>query len=106
MPNVAVFDLRISRAAGRTMAFTHGRGAFVLESSRDSDGDGLPDDWELRYFGSLSADGGGPGDDPDHDGMSNLEEYQSGTDPTNPASNLRVTAIQIAVADVRITFTS
>ncbi|PWU19209.1 MAG: hypothetical protein C5B50_07100 [Verrucomicrobia bacterium] len=33
MPNVAVFDLEISRGTGRLMAFTHGRGAFVLVSA-------------------------------------------------------------------------
>lgn len=30
MPNVAVFELQINHATGRLVAFTHGRGAFVL----------------------------------------------------------------------------
>jgi hypothetical protein len=30
MPNVPVFDLKINATTGRTMAFTHGRGAFAL----------------------------------------------------------------------------
>ncbi|MBI2867289.1 MAG: hypothetical protein HYX97_03005 [Chloroflexi bacterium] len=30
MPNVAVFDLQIDHTTGRLVAFTHGRGAFVL----------------------------------------------------------------------------
>ena len=49
----------------------------------DSDGDGLPDDWEQTHFGSLAQNGSG---DADSDGVSNLEEYQAGTDPTDPQS--------------------
>jgi len=33
IPNVAVFDLQISRGGERVIAFTHGRGAFALVSS-------------------------------------------------------------------------
>ncbi|MCK4658304.1 MAG: hypothetical protein KAV82_02175 [Phycisphaerae bacterium] len=46
----------------------------------DTDGDGLPDEWEMQYFGSLHQ---GPDDDPDIDGLSNLCEYEAGTDPTD-----------------------
>ena len=47
----------------------------------DSDSDGLADWWELHYFGDLSY---GADDDPDLDQFSNIEEYQAGTDPTDP----------------------
>ncbi|HEX8000312.1 MAG TPA: DNRLRE domain-containing protein [Pyrinomonadaceae bacterium] len=50
----------------------------------DSDGDGLPDNWELQYFGNLSQNAGG---DPDGDGLSNLQEYQQGRNPTKSAIN-------------------
>ncbi len=106
MPNVAVFDLQISQPAGRIMAFTHGRGAFSLVPPADTDGDGLPDEWEFRYFHSLNASGGAPGDDPDHDGLTNAAELLAGTDPTDAASVLRVTATQVVGTDVRISFTS
>ena len=46
----------------------------------DSDEDGLPDCWELEHFGNLDQ---GPDDDPDGDGLTNLEERQYGTDPNN-----------------------
>ncbi len=57
----------------------------------DTDGDGLPDGWEVRHgFDPLAAqtDGThGAGDDPDGDGLTNLQEFQMDGDPTNPAIN-------------------
>ena len=44
----------------------------------DQDVDGLPDSWETCCFSDLEE---GPGDDPDNDGQTNLEEYQRGKDP-------------------------
>ena len=51
----------------------------------DSDGDGLPDVWEL-------ANGANPvlvdaGEDGDEDGLSNLQEFDAGTDPRNSDSD-------------------
>ena len=46
----------------------------------DSDGDGMPDWWEDEYFGNLDRDGSG---DWDNDGLSDLEEFESSTNPTN-----------------------
>jgi hypothetical protein len=48
----------------------------------DSDGDGLPDWWELQYFGNLNQNGSG---DSDGDGLTNLQEYQQGRNPTKSA---------------------
>lgn len=50
-------------------------------SDSDQDQDGLPDDWEFLYFGNSTHYGAH--DDPDGDGLTNMEEYQIGTDPTN-----------------------
>jgi hypothetical protein len=50
----------------------------------DADADGLPDCWELTYWSSIYSYG--PNDDPDGDGVRNLDEYLEGTDPTNPQS--------------------
>jgi hypothetical protein len=50
----------------------------------DTDGDGLPDSWELPYFGSSSSQRSGG--DADGDGISNLQEFYDGTNPTNRTS--------------------
>lgn len=44
----------------------------------DSDGDQLPDAWELQYFGNLAQTGSG---NPDGDGSNTATEYLLGTNP-------------------------
>lgn len=44
----------------------------------DSDGDGLPDDFEQAHFGNLTEGANG---DPDGDGRTNLDEFRLGTNP-------------------------
>ncbi len=53
----------------------------------DSDGDTMDDNWEMAYFGTLARNGAG---DFDNDGMTDLDEYRAGTNPTDPASNLKI----------------
>ncbi len=48
----------------------------------DWDGDGLPDDWEIRY--GLNPWANDANLDSDGDGLTNLQEYELGTDPFNP----------------------
>jgi hypothetical protein len=50
--------------------------------SPDSDGDGLPDAWELQWFGELAPV---PSGDPDGDGILNETEYRYGWDPRTAA---------------------
>ena len=50
----------------------------------DKDGDGLPNAWELEYFGHPTN--AVPSGNGDGDGMDNLSEFIAGTDPTNAAS--------------------
>jgi hypothetical protein len=69
----------------------------------DGDGDGMPDTFE-------SANGFDPGNaadgaqDRDGDGVSNADEYRSGTDLDDMDSYLRVEAVEAGGGDVTIAF--
>ena len=62
--------------------------------SADSDQDGLPDDWELKYFGNLDQTASGSYL---NDGISNLTKYLLGIDPTKPitADTTQVTGLVV-----------
>jgi len=59
----------------------------------DTDGDGIPDAWENRYFGGLSY--ATRTSDRDGDGAGDHEERIAGTDPTSSTSVLAFTAITL-----------
>ena len=44
---------------------------------------GIPDSWAIAH-GFDPTDPALPFEDPDHDGLTNLQEFQAGTDPNNP----------------------
>jgi Tol biopolymer transport system component len=59
----------------------------------DSDGDGIPDWWMMKYFGhptGSDVDHSRAQDDADGDGFTNYQEFLTGTDPTDPVSCFRV----------------
>jgi hypothetical protein len=56
----------------------------------DFDNDGLPDAWEWTYFSTLTNT---PGGDVDGDGVSNRDEWISGTSPANANDYFRVQAL-------------
>lgn len=54
-----------------------------VNAPEDADDDGLPDDWELQNQINAESALGDAGEygDPDHDGLTNIAEFQRGTDP-------------------------
>lgn len=81
-----------------------------LLAAYDLDGDGLPDDWESLHGLDPSNPNDGA-DDADGDFLSNLAEFQSGTDPQNiynnppaapPAAPSNVTVIRNADGSIEI----
>jgi Mg-chelatase subunit ChlD len=56
--------------------------SFHLDSAGDRDGDGLPDEWEIRF--GTNPDVPDANADPDADGVPTIVEWGNGTDPLNP----------------------
>jgi hypothetical protein len=59
----------------------------------DTDANGLPDWWELKYFGVLT--GTPPQGDADHEGVFNMNEYLAGTNPTNANSYFHIVGLTL-----------
>ena len=72
---------------------------YSLTIPADIDGDGLPDDWEQANLHTLAY---GPGDDPDLDGFTNLQEYLADTDPLVGASHLRITGVSLLPGGLKL----
>jgi len=71
----------------------------------DENVDGLPDDWQARYWGPKPEDWPALSSDSDGDGASNASEYLAGTDPTDPLSCLK-TWITRSVQGRRLNWTT
>ena len=63
----------------------------------------MDDNWELAYFSTLARNGSG---DFDIDGMTDLNEYLAGTNPTNAASKLSFTQETHAPTSMLLRFTA
>jgi len=74
--------------------------------SEDSNHDGLPDAWQIQYFGSISSPDAAPDVDYDHDGFSNRQEFLAGTDPTSAASALKFDLAEFVGGSTRLHFTA
>lgn len=67
----------------------------ILPAGQDTDGDGLADAWESQYYPPAEY---GPSSDPDGDGLSNRDEYVSGTDPMKGMDAPRLRILSAAPA--------
>ena len=85
---------RVARVVNHTTTVTalvgkiRNGGRLNLLKMIDTDANGLPDWWEMDYFGAIGVD---PNADADSDGVSNLQEYLDGTNPRSAASKLAIT---------------
>jgi len=57
---------------------------------KDFNKDGLPDDWQRSYFGKLVANWPLIDTDSDQDGVSNYDEFLTGTNPIDKDNNLKI----------------
>ena len=83
----------------------NGEGVTLYRQFRpveDTDNDGLSDDWELRHFGSTATFAGQT--DFDGDGVSNLNEFRAGTNPTNALSFLTIRSLAFDGPNTTITW--
>jgi hypothetical protein len=58
--------------------------ASIADLTGDSNTDGLPDSWQIQYFGSATNPNAGPNASPSGDGVPNWIKYALGVDPTIP----------------------
>jgi hypothetical protein len=82
------------------------QGVIIIgDTTMDTDGDGIEDDWEWAHFGSLTN--ANEHTDADHDGSSDRHEFLAGTLPKDGQSRLQLSAgINDAAGDLTITWTS
>jgi parallel beta-helix repeat protein len=80
------FDVGVRDLAGNLLInFTSYGFDARIDETLDTDEDGMPDGWELFY--DLNPNNASDAnEDLDDDGYTNLEEFEGGSDPTNPDS--------------------
>jgi len=69
----------------------------------DADGDGMADAWEQKHGLNFRKDDSG--DDPDNDGITNLEEFERNSDPYYPNDKTFVDNLKVSFANFITIFT-
>ncbi len=80
-----VFSITVEDTVGNQQT-TDEKTFWITDDLDDTDNDGMPDDWEERY-GLNPYDSNDASQDEDTDGVTNLEEYQQGTNPLKKLSS-------------------
>jgi hypothetical protein len=62
--------------------------AAMADLTGDSNSDGLPDSWQIQYFGSATSSNAAPNANPSGDGVPNWLKYNLGLDPTVPGTSM------------------
>jgi hypothetical protein len=95
-------DVRVSQSSGAvTLA---GGFTYTSGSSDDTDGDGLPNDWETQ-FGldpNSAAGANGAAGDPDADGLTNAQEFAAGSHPRGTLKRYLAEGVSNAFFDTRL----
>lgn len=97
--NLTNWTLGLSAMAGETnywLLNTFTNDLFLrVAGGLDSDGDGMPDNWEALY-GLNPHSAADASQDPDGDGLTNLQEFQQGGNPTSsPAFQVLITSPRV-----------
>jgi len=99
------FFVNLSNPTNAILSRGQAVGTILNDDLLDSDGDGMPDAFEIANHlnpydptdAALDADG---------DGVTNLQEYQAGTDPNDPASRPDILSTEPIGNDVVISFST
>jgi hypothetical protein len=84
--NFLAFDYQGNLLASNAVTVT----STAVDGGLDTDGDGMPDTWEIAN--GLDPTVADADLDSDHDGLTNRQEYLAGTNPLDPASVLKLEA--------------
>ena len=89
-PTAGEYTITVDFDGGLNLGRDQWYSLFVTGDSGDSDSDGIPDSWEVLYFGGVTN--AVATSDLDGDGSDNYSEYVAGTLPNNASSVFEVTS--------------